>query len=172
MKLIRLINRSGITLYEHECENNTIKLTLEKAVREGVQLREVYLRAADLEGVNLEGGFLWNANIRYAKLKGANLKDTRFNSVLADGADLRDVQTEGSDLIGYTMQINWLTQRGVTFTHHAGHHEHLALVQESIKQNKLDCESDKENHDENNSRRQNKRRFLNGIWLRKCIGLS
>jgi hypothetical protein len=32
---IQIKNIQGKVLFEHECENNTIKLTLEKAVKEG-----------------------------------------------------------------------------------------------------------------------------------------
>lgn len=61
---IEIKNRwTGSVLFEHEKENNTIKDTVEKAVREGA-----YLRGAYLEGANLRG-----ADLREADLEGAYL---------------------------------------------------------------------------------------------------
>ena len=45
-------------LFEYEKESNTNKKTLEKAVKEGADLRRAYLEGADLEGAYLEGAYL------------------------------------------------------------------------------------------------------------------
>ena len=56
----------GTILFTHESENNTIKQTVEKAVKAGVYLCGAYLRDADLRGANLCGANLRNAkNIPY-----------------------------------------------------------------------------------------------------------
>jgi hypothetical protein len=56
---IQIKNRyNGSILFEHECENNTIKETLMQGIKEN----------ANLYGANLE-----NANLRGANLEGANL---------------------------------------------------------------------------------------------------
>ena len=61
---IEIKNRwTGSVLFEHEKENNTIKDTVEKAVREG----------AYLEGANLRGAYLGGAYLEGANLEGANL---------------------------------------------------------------------------------------------------
>ena len=60
---IEIKNRwTGSVLFEYEKENNTIKDTVEKAVRGG----------ANLEGANLEGANLRGANLEGANLEGAN----------------------------------------------------------------------------------------------------
>ena len=59
---IQIKDTQGRVLYEHECENNTIKLTLEQALR-----RRVDLRGADLRFANLRGADLRGADLRGAK---------------------------------------------------------------------------------------------------------
>ena len=58
---IQIKSRDGAVLYEHECENNTIKLTLEKAVSEDANLRYAELWYTYLEGANPRDIHLWNA---------------------------------------------------------------------------------------------------------------
>ena len=98
--------RTGLVLFEYEKENNTIKDTVEKAVKEGVNLKganleRAYLRGAVLEGANLEraylrGVYLEGANLKGAYLKGANLK----------GADLEGAGLEGAYLYVQDSEIN------------------------------------------------------------------
>jgi len=57
----------GTLLFTHECDENTIRKTVEKAVAEGANLRGANLRGANLEGANLR-----DANLRDANLEGAN----------------------------------------------------------------------------------------------------
>ena len=52
----------GNILFEYEKENNTIKDTVEEAVKQGANLRDAYLRDANLRDANLGG-----ANLRDAK---------------------------------------------------------------------------------------------------------
>ena len=70
----------GQVLFEYEKENNTIKDTLEQAVK----------RAANLYGADLRFADLCGADLRFADLRGANLcgADLRFANLR--GADLRD----------------------------------------------------------------------------------
>ena len=56
----------GKVLFELEKENNTIKETLEQAVKEN----------ADLEGADLRNADLINSNLEGANLKGAKNKET------------------------------------------------------------------------------------------------
>lgn len=74
---------TGSILFEYEKENNTIKDTVEEAVRKGINLRCADLRGADLRGANLEGAYLGGAD-----LKGANLKDTALEGANSGYADL------------------------------------------------------------------------------------
>lgn len=70
-------------LFEHECENNTIKLTLEIGVKKGACFRKADLRGADLRG---------------AYLRGADLRDTDFCNANLSRADLREADLGGADL--------------------------------------------------------------------------
>ena len=79
---IEIKNRySESVIYEYECENNTIKITLEKAVEENI----------NLYGANLEGAYLYGANLKGANLEGANL----------NGAYLKGAYLKGAYLIYY-----------------------------------------------------------------------
>jgi len=51
----------GKILFEYEEKGNSIKRTLEKAVKEGADLKGAYLKGADLKGAYLEGADLKGA---------------------------------------------------------------------------------------------------------------
>jgi len=92
--LIKIINcRTCDVIFELDKENNTIKETVEKAVRQGISLRN-----ASLFNANLRGADLRNANLRGADLRNANLRDAYLR-----GADLR-----GADLTGANISGAWL----------------------------------------------------------------
>ena len=65
----------GKVLFALEKENNTIKDTLEEAVRNNANLENANLRNANLEDANLENANLRNANLYNANLRNANLED-------------------------------------------------------------------------------------------------
>ena len=67
----------GEVLFEYEKENNTLKDTLEEAVKHGANLD-----GANLYGANLYGANLYRANLYRASLDGANL-----NRANLDGAN-------------------------------------------------------------------------------------
>lgn len=76
----------GIILFEYECEDNTIKKTLEGAVR----------AYANLTGANLAYADLTNANLAYANLAYADLTRTNLayaNLTRAKNADHAIAQT-------------------------------------------------------------------------------
>ena len=67
---IEIKNRyDGSVIYSHECEGNTIKKTVEKAVKENANLEN-----ANLENAVLENAYLGNANLRDAKNKDEAVK--------------------------------------------------------------------------------------------------
>ena len=61
----------GKVLFELEKENNTIKKTLEQAIKENANLR-----GANLYNANLRDANLYNANLEDANLRGAKNKET------------------------------------------------------------------------------------------------
>ena len=91
MKLSILSRFNASILFEYEAEENSLKITLQVAVKNGADLRGADLRGADLHdadlrGANVYGASLYDANLRGADLCGANL----------DGANLHDADLRGA----------------------------------------------------------------------------
>ena len=76
MKLSILSRLNASLLFEYEAEENSLKITLQAAVKTGADLRGAKLRGANLEGANLEGADLRDANLRGANLDGEKLVKT------------------------------------------------------------------------------------------------
>ena len=89
LSILSRFNNASI-LFEHEAKKNSLKITLQAAVKAGADLRGANLHGADLYGADLDG-----ANLRGANLCGANLCGTNL-----DGADLRDANLYCADLRG------------------------------------------------------------------------
>ena len=100
MKTIEIKNINGDVIFKHTAENNTVKLTVEEAVKKNVNLAladlgDAELAWADLAGANLEGANLESANLSWAdladaNLKDANLKDANLKGAFLEGADLTE----------------------------------------------------------------------------------
>ncbi|MBQ3022890.1 MAG: pentapeptide repeat-containing protein [Clostridia bacterium] len=78
----------GDVLFEYEKENNTIKDTLEEAVKQGANLNGANLNGANLDGANLYGANLYGANLDGANLYRANLYGANLYRANLDGANL------------------------------------------------------------------------------------
>jgi len=63
----------GKLLFEWESEDNTIKETVEKAIKESADLRFANLSFADLSSADLSSADLSSANLSFANLSSANL---------------------------------------------------------------------------------------------------
>ena len=87
-------------LFTHKSKNNTIKETVEKAVKDGADLRGAYLRGAYLRGAYLSGADLRGAYLRGAYLRGAYLSGADLSGADLRGADLRGAYLSGADLRG------------------------------------------------------------------------
>ena len=70
MKIQITARFTGLVLFEHEAENNTMKLTLEAAISARANLAGAYLACANLARANLA-----SANLAGAYLAGAYLAD-------------------------------------------------------------------------------------------------
>ena len=90
----------GQVLFSHAEENNTIRKTVEEAVKKGVSLRETDLRGADLRIVNLRGVNLYGADLRGADLRGTDLSGVYLYGADLRGVDLRCANLKGADLSG------------------------------------------------------------------------
>ena len=109
---------TGRVLFEHDCENNTIKATVQKALAvkanlSGSDLRNSDLRNSDLNGSDLSYSDLRNSDLRNSDLNGSNLSysnliysDLSYSNLNGsnlsysnlNGSDLRNSDLNGSDL--------------------------------------------------------------------------
>ena len=85
----------GYILFEYEKENNTIKDTVEEAVRQKASLNH-----ANLDGASLDGASLRGANLRGASLDGASLNHANLDGANLRGAYLVDANLRGASLDG------------------------------------------------------------------------
>ena len=83
----------GKVLFALEKENNTIKDTIEEAVRNNADLINANLINANLEYANLR-----NVNLEYANLENANLINANLRNANLRNADLRNSNLENADL--------------------------------------------------------------------------
>lgn len=88
MNKIQIKNIDGNVIFEYEKENNTIKDTVEEAVKQGVSLCHVYLRYADLRCANLRYADLRCADLSYASLSTVNLSYADLSYANISNADL------------------------------------------------------------------------------------
>ena len=91
---------SGSVLFTHEAKGNTLKTTLEAAVKAEVDLTDVDLFGADLDGARLDGANLSGANLHVANLVGARLDGARLDGANLSGANLCRVSLDGARLDG------------------------------------------------------------------------
>ena len=94
----------GKVLFELEKENNTIKETLEQAIKENANLYNANLEGANLRGANLEGANLYNANLYNAYLRGANLRGANLEDANLEGANLYNAYLRGANLEGANLE--------------------------------------------------------------------
>jgi hypothetical protein len=77
--LIEIKNRfSGSVIFSHEQEGNTVKITLELALKSVAYLDGANLEGANLEDANLRGAYLARANLDGANLRGAYLDGATY----------------------------------------------------------------------------------------------
>ena len=94
----------GEVLFEYEKENNTIKDTLEEAVKQGASLNGASLEGASLEGASLEGASLEGASLYGASLEGASLNGASLNGASLNGANLYRASLNGASLNGASLE--------------------------------------------------------------------
>ena len=91
-------------LFEHEQDDNVIKLTVELAVKQNVDLRGADLWGAGLRGAYLQGANLWMADLQVANLWEANLQGANLQGTDLQEADLQRANLWGASLIGANLQ--------------------------------------------------------------------
>ena len=93
----------GEVLFEYEKENNTIKDTLEEAVRQRASLVRASLDGANLVRASLDGANLDGANLVRASLDGANLDGASLYGASLYGASLVRANLDGANLDGASL---------------------------------------------------------------------
>jgi hypothetical protein len=101
---------SGEVLFAHEQENNTIRITLELAVKARANLTEANLTEANLYGANLTEANLTEANLYRANLRGANLTEANLYRANLRGADLTEANLRAANLRGANLRGANLTE--------------------------------------------------------------
>ena len=92
---------SGSILFEYESVDNTVKKTVEEAVKGDANLQDADLRDADLRGANL-----WGANLRDADLRGADLWDADLQGANLQDADLQDADLQDDKKVKWYWHIH------------------------------------------------------------------
>ena len=69
---------NGNVIFSYTCEDNTVSKTVEKAVRQGINLSYANLSYANLIGADLTNTNLTFANLSYANLSNSDLYHTNF----------------------------------------------------------------------------------------------
>ena len=91
MKIDILSRFSGEIIFSHEAEENSIKKTVEAAVKIGASLDGASLDGASLDGASLDGASLDGASLDGARLDGASLVRARL-----DGEKIQDIKQIGN----------------------------------------------------------------------------
>jgi uncharacterized protein YjbI with pentapeptide repeats len=115
---IEIKNLYGRILYE--CEAESIKEAVEKAVKEGVSLYKAILIGENLKGINLSGACLIESSLIWSNLEEANLENSNLEGADFQGANLKGanlnrvnicwsnpswaVNLEGTKMFGYTLR--------------------------------------------------------------------
>ena len=90
----------GDIIFTHEKENNTVKDTLQEAVKSGADLCGADLCGADLRSADLRSADLGSADLGSADLCGADLCGADLRSANLCGANLYGANLYGADLYG------------------------------------------------------------------------
>lgn len=95
----------GRILFSYECEENTIKKTVEEAVKQNISLYGANLNGENLCNADLNGTDLSYADLHYADLRGADLCWANLYD-----ADLRRAKLNGANL--YVANLCWANLNG------------------------------------------------------------
>ena len=112
---ITIKNTDGNIIFKYDCEDNTIKKTVEEAVRQKVDLFYANFYGADLRFANLKGAHLNNAcvcsaDLRSANLKEANLSEANLNYANLYGADLSNTDFSYANFYGADLRYSQLNK--------------------------------------------------------------
>jgi len=96
---IEIKNRyTGDVIYSHDCDNNSIKITVVEEVISKANLSEANLTKANLTKANLTGANLSEANLTKANLTKANLTGADLTGANLSEANLSEADLTKADL--------------------------------------------------------------------------
>jgi Pentapeptide repeats (8 copies) len=95
---IQIKSRFGDLLFEYECEENTIRKTVEEAVKRSADLSSANLNSANLRSADLISADLSSANLSYANLSYADLRSADLSSANLRYADLSYADLSSANL--------------------------------------------------------------------------
>ena len=125
---IQIKNRfSSTVLFEYKCKDNTIKITLEKAISEGADLYGANLVRANLVRANLYGANLVRANLEDANLYGANLYGANLEDANLVRANLEDANLENANLEDANL-YNVLNKKQMSQTYIPMHSKYCPMI--------------------------------------------
>jgi uncharacterized protein YjbI with pentapeptide repeats len=98
-------NVTDEVIFSHDQEDNSLKITLEVAVKAraylvGANLAGANLRGAYLDGAHLDDAYLYGAYLSGANLAGANLRGAYLDGAHLAGAYLAGANLDGAYLVG------------------------------------------------------------------------
>lgn len=130
---IQIKSICGKILFEFEKENNTIKDTLENAVKQKVNLSGADLCGANLQDANLGNAILFESDLCGANLQGADLRDADLYGAAIgranlQGADLRRTCLSSADLGDANLQDADLSHADLTYANLSGAHLRRACL--------------------------------------------
>ena len=106
MKILNRYTNACIWESEHE----TVKESVEAAVKNDADLRSADLRTADLRGADLRDANLSGADLRGADLRSANLSDANLSGADLYTANLRSADLRGANLSDAEKWEQYLTE--------------------------------------------------------------
>ncbi len=91
--MLEIKNRYGDVIFSRDCEDNSIRKTIEEAARQKSNLSEADLRCADLRWANLRwadlrGADLSEADLRWADLRWADLRWANLRGATGNGIEI------------------------------------------------------------------------------------
>ena len=120
METIEIKDINGVVLFVHTVKNNSIKITVEEAVKKNVILFGANLTNAELKGVNIEGANLDGAYLTGANLEGSNLERAGLNCVNFEGANLERASMKGAFLYRADLEGANLKDTNLRYTNFKG----------------------------------------------------
>lgn len=100
----------GPILFSYDCENNSVKKTLEKAVAQKVDLSFADLKFENLFGIKLRGANLYGADLQGSNLCNADLYNANLSNAILFDADLSFANLDYANLVGAYLDSANLTQ--------------------------------------------------------------